>query len=291
MPTSLLVPFLAAVLAFSGQDVGSILRDLPAPPGTAPRSEVRVEPADPEAGRPSRELLDFGAMETAEVSFRREAAEGQIEVALHRMAAPSGAFGVCALLRGEDPPAQDAGIGSGSYLRDEELAFWKGPFFATIHGAGTEEAKALANDLAGRIPAGRDSFPALAVLPPGNRVRNSERYLPSSRPFLGIDGLGDAWSAGYSEGARRYTLLIRKNRPPLRAEAFRSIGAVKASPTQQSPLQMIETKDGSTLLLFYVRMSPWLAVYYGPKPDSVGIVDLSEWVESLRGRKARPPAR
>ena len=272
----------AALLAVAGTDAGPILRSLPPPAGLAPVGEVAVYPAErlwDYIDGAAEAYRDYGVVETATVGFgRQDATLPRMTIDLHRMAEPKGALGIFQSERGEK--AEDLHLGSGSSWQNGLLLLWRGPYYARIvTEASRETTLACAEALAGILPAGVDSFPVFRVFPDTGRVRAQDTFV--ARAFLGIRGLDNVWMASYSDTAGIYRLFVTRNRPPLREEDVADHGKIIAMPSQSTPVQLIELEKGRVVILFYKKMSRYLAGYIGSPPRRDRTQTLSHWIDSL----------
>jgi hypothetical protein len=160
------------------------------------------------------------------------------------------------------------------------LTLWDGPYYARlVSELPRERTEAIAMQLVRLLPTESVLMPIYRLFPKENRIPKGEEHFTGN--LLGLKGLNDAWVVHYRDGAGEYDLFLRRNRPPLKAADIQSVGALKAVPTQESPIQRIDLNDGRMMLIFYIKMNPNLAGYLGAPPDSARQARLTTWVNSL----------
>jgi hypothetical protein len=224
--------------------------------------------------------IDYGVAETATVSFQRPGAGlPRITVDLHRMAEPKGAFGLFSMER--SGKGEDAKVGRGSSLERGMLLFWSGDSYVRIvSDASPDTTVALARALAGILPAAEDALPMLDLFPAEGRIPNGDAYVAVS--FQGIKRLDDVWTASYVDTTGSYMLFLRRNRPPIREGDLPPKAKILASPTVETPIQLIDmgSKD-RVLVAFYIKRSWYLAGFLGARPNDVRTTRIAAWVDSL----------
>jgi len=275
-----------AAIAAGAADVGSLLRSLDPPDGFVMDGEVAVYPADrlwDYINGGADAYLRNGVLETAALSIRRPSESlPSITIDLHRMSASNGAEAIF----GEEksPTAESLKLGSGGAWQSGLLSFWDGPYYARIVTQTTRDSTlACAEALARLLPTRLEPMPIFRLFPHGERVSDSETR--SVKPYLGIHGMTDVYSMRFRDSAGEYELFLRKNRPPLTEKNVEKLGKIASMPTRDSPIQKIDLEDGRVLLLFYIKMCPYMAGYLGPKPDQSRIALLGQWVEGLPKRE------
>ena len=272
---------LALCLLAAGNDARGVLAELSPPDGYVRDGEIQVYPADRlwdyiDGG--AEVYLDYGVVETATVSFARPgAALPAVTVDLHRMNTPKEAFGIFGR---ESGPGLDAPLGPGSSWQNGLMSFWHGPYYARLVSEMPRDSTlAIANALRALLPNSDDSLPMLALFPEEGRLPGRDGY--AAKRYLGVSTLDDVWTADYGDSSRTYTLFLRNNRPPIRESQLGDLGRIASTPTDKSPIQMIELNDGSVLLMFYIKKCYYLAGYHGAKPHPALIQVISNWVGRL----------
>lgn len=271
-----------AILAAGETGAGAILKQVAPPEGFVVADSVVVYKAD--------RLWDYidgaadvylrrGVIETGTVSFRRPNAElPAVTIDLHRFLDPKGSYEM--YLEERSPEAERLQIGPECSWQNGMLTMWDVTFYARIVSDVPRDSTILfAKALAHVLPTKADALPVYRIFPFEGRVEGSEQVV--AKDYLGIPHLDQFYTVRFEDEAGQYELFLGPNRPSAWVSNLGDKGTVKAAPNDASPIHLIELADGRNLIVFYIKLCPFLAGYVGPKPDDARTSALSRWVEAL----------
>jgi hypothetical protein len=155
------------------------------------------------------------------VSSKNKGSSAGVAVDLFLMASPLDAFGIYSRYR--SPDAQALAVGAGGTLSDSQILFWKGAYFVRLSVSGDMEVehtrfKAMAEELAGRIPGEAVPPPETGLLRIPGLVPRSERY--DAPAVLGYRFFGSGLSADATLNGNTVKVFILLSPPPKAAAAF-----------------------------------------------------------------------
>jgi hypothetical protein len=154
-------------------------------------------------------FLGFNLVAMVHQDYKEQGAD--ITVDIYDMGAPLNAFGMYAAER--SPNYQFLPVGAEGYAGDFMLNFYQGEFYVKLsafsdNGGRGPDLMPWAQAISSRIGSDKSTPAALSILPPGNRVARSEKFV--NKAPLGHEFLAPAIEATYLIEGKSVLLLISK---------------------------------------------------------------------------------
>lgn len=152
-------------------------------------------------------LYGFRKVITTEYAVGADSSGANVEI--YCMESPTHAFGIYAAER--SPEEQPVGIGVQGYMGPDVLNFYKGPYYVKmISLAPSNDASAplakVGRSIAGKIPGEFTEPEVFRYFPVENRVKQSERYIPTN--FLGLRYLKNGYRCDYTSDRGSYQVFL-----------------------------------------------------------------------------------
>jgi len=163
--------------------------------------------------------LQYGFQAVGTADYVSKGGDDSIVVEIYRMKSSRHGFGIYAAERRPGDHFMDMGVEG--YLGDNVLNFWKGPNYVKITSfQNTPAVKKgllhLARIIDRKIPGCYEEPALFACFPEQNRVKKSERFIPSH--FLGQSFLSNGYRVDYERGQERFQVFLVENSTAKQAE-------------------------------------------------------------------------
>jgi len=149
----------------------------------------------------------FRKVITTEYAVGADSSSANVEI--YCMESPTHAFGIYAAER--SPEEQPVAIGVQGYMGPDVLNFYKGPYYVKMLSfAPSKDASAslaqMGRSIADKIPGEFKEPEVFRYFPAENRVKQSERYIPTN--FLGQSYLENGYLCDYSSDPETYQVFL-----------------------------------------------------------------------------------
>ena len=199
--------------------------------------------------------IDYGFKRVVTEEYAAVDDSGSIMVEIYQMEDHEKAFGIYAAERSSDE--NYINMGTGGYLGEYYLNFWKGPYYVKLTSFKTspdtgEKLFNMAESVANKIK-GNYSMPGLfALFPRENMVKMSERFIPKN--FLGLNFLSNGHRVDYmNEGGGFQLFLVETGSLREAGDAFNKFKDFLLSENEELSIidkgeyQLIRTKKGKAV--------------------------------------------
>jgi len=152
-------------------------------------------------------LYGFRKLITTEYAFGADSSSANVEI--YCMESPTHAFGIYAAER--SPEEQPVAIGVQGQLGPDVLNFYKGPYYVKMTSfASSKDVSAslaqMGRSIADKIPGGFKEPEVFRYFPVENKVKQSERYIPTN--FLGQSYLENGYLCDYASDQGTYQIFL-----------------------------------------------------------------------------------
>lgn len=153
--------------------------------------------------------LLYGFRKVITVDYAVGADSSSVNVEIYCMESPMHAFGIYAAER--SPEEQPIAIGVQGYLGSNVLNFYKGPYYIKITSfALSKDLSAsfeqMGRSIADKIPGKFKEPEIFRYFPVENKVKQSERYIPTS--FFGQSYLQNGYRCDYASDQENYQIFL-----------------------------------------------------------------------------------
>jgi len=155
------------------------------------------------------EYLLYGFRRVVTADYDAGTGPTSVNVEIYLMESPIHAFGIYAAER--SPAEKPADVGVMGYLGANALNFYKGPYYVKITSFDFSKDMSaslmkMAGSIAGKIPGEPEGPDILRYFPEENKVRFTERFIPTG--FLGQSYLNKGYRCDYSDGEDDYQIFL-----------------------------------------------------------------------------------
>ncbi|MDZ7264934.1 MAG: hypothetical protein ONB16_10145 [candidate division KSB1 bacterium] len=152
-------------------------------------------------------LYGFRKVITADYAVGADSSSATVEI--YCLASPTHAFGIYAAER--SPKEQPIAIGVQGYLGANVLNFYKGPYYIKITSFAlsknlSNSLEQMGRSIADKIPGELAEPEIFRFFPEENKVKQSERYIPTS--FLGQSYLENGYRCDYASDDETYQAFL-----------------------------------------------------------------------------------
>lgn len=152
-------------------------------------------------------LYGFRRVVTSDYEVGEDSSSVNVEIYL--MESPVHAFGIYAAER--SPSEKPVDVGVMGYLGPNALNFYKGPYYVKITSFDFSKDMSasllqMGGAIAGKIPGDLKEPDMLRYFPEENKVRFSERFIPTG--FLGQSYLKNGYRCDYSDGPESWQVFL-----------------------------------------------------------------------------------
>ena len=157
----------------------------------------------------AEQYLLYGFRKVITADYAVGADSSSVNVEIYCMNSPMHAFGIYAAER--SPEEQPVAIGVQGYFSGNVLNFYKGPYYVkmTSFVVSKDLSSSLARmgrSIADKIPGEFEEPELFRYFPAENKVKQSERYIPTS--FLGQSYLQNGYRCDYASDQETYQIFL-----------------------------------------------------------------------------------